>query len=119
MALETETADLTVAVQDYLKAIYALESSGRPVTTSALAARMGVRAPSATAMTKRLAELGLVERRPYKGVALTENGRWLVTVDAGSNEVTVFQVNGDGSVDLVQSDRPRLRSDDLPFPLRQ
>jgi DtxR family Mn-dependent transcriptional regulator len=71
----TPTADLTVAVQDYLKAIYALESAGERVTTSALAARMGVSAPSATAMTKRLAELGLVERAPYKGVALTEEGR--------------------------------------------
>jgi len=73
--VETETTDLTDAVQDYLKAIYALESEGTRVTTSALATRMRVRAPSATAMTKRLAELGLVERRPYKGVALTENGR--------------------------------------------
>jgi DtxR family Mn-dependent transcriptional regulator len=73
--MRTETADLTVAVQDYLKAIYALESSGRRVTTSALAAQMRVSAPSATAMTKRLAELGLVERAPYKGVALTEDGR--------------------------------------------
>jgi DtxR family Mn-dependent transcriptional regulator len=70
----TQTADLTVAVQDYLKAIYALESAGERVTTSALATRMGVSAPSATAMTKRLAELGLVERAPYKGVALTEEG---------------------------------------------
>jgi len=73
--METQTADLTVAVQDYLKAIYALESAGERVTTSALAARMGVSAPSATAMTKRLAELGLVERAPYRGVALTEGGR--------------------------------------------
>jgi DtxR family transcriptional regulator, Mn-dependent transcriptional regulator len=73
--VETETTDLTDAVQDYLKAIYALESEGARVTTSALATRMRVRAPSATAMTKRLADLGLVERRPYKGVALTENGR--------------------------------------------
>ena len=71
----TQTADLTVAVQDYLKAIYALESAGERVTTSALAARMGVSAPSATAMTKRLAELGLVERSPYRGVTLTEDGR--------------------------------------------
>jgi len=69
------TGELTVAVQDYLKAIYALEAAGRRVTTSALAARMGVAAPSATAMTKRLAELGLVERAPYRGVALTEAGR--------------------------------------------
>ena len=71
----TQTADLTIAVQDYLKAIYALESAGERVTTSALAARMSVSAPSATAMTKRLAELELVERAPYRGVALTEEGR--------------------------------------------
>jgi DtxR family Mn-dependent transcriptional regulator len=70
-----QPADLTVAVQDYLKAIYALESSGERVTTSALARRMGVSAPSATAMTKRLDELGLVERVPHRGVALTESGR--------------------------------------------
>jgi DtxR family Mn-dependent transcriptional regulator len=69
------TSTLTVAVQDYLKAIYALESAGERVTTSALAMRMGVSAPSATAMTKRLAELGLVERAPYKGAALTDEGR--------------------------------------------
>jgi DtxR family transcriptional regulator, Mn-dependent transcriptional regulator len=70
-----QTPDLTVAVQDYLKAIYALESAGERVTTSALAHRMGVSAPSATAMTKRLDELGLVERLPYRGVALTDTGR--------------------------------------------
>jgi DtxR family Mn-dependent transcriptional regulator len=71
----TQAADLTVAVQDYLKAIYTLEAAGARVTTSALATRMGVSAPSATEMTKRLAELGLVERAPYRGVALTEQGR--------------------------------------------
>lgn len=73
--MSTQTPDLTVAVQDYLKAIYGLESVGERVTTSALASRMGVSAPSATAMTKRLAELGLVERAPYRGVALTAAGR--------------------------------------------
>ena len=73
--MPAQTPDLTVAVQDYLKAIYALESEGERVTTSALARRMGVSAPSTTAMTKRLAELGLVERLPYRGVALTDAGR--------------------------------------------
>ena len=73
--MRTTPPDLTVAVQDYLKAIYVLESSGERVTTSALARRMGVSAPSATAMTKRLDELGLVERLPYRGVALTDEGR--------------------------------------------
>jgi DtxR family Mn-dependent transcriptional regulator len=75
LEMRTSAPDLTVAVQDYLKAIYVLESSGERVTTSALARRMGVSAPSATAMTKRLAELGLVERLAYRGVALTETGR--------------------------------------------
>ena len=75
LVMRAPAPDLTVAVQDYLKAIYVLESSGERVTTSALASRMGVSAPSATAMTKRLDELGLVERVPHRGVALTDDGR--------------------------------------------
>jgi len=31
-------------------------------------------------------------------VALTHNGHWLITVDAASNQVTVFHVNQDGSL---------------------
>ena len=73
--MATAATELTVAVQDYLKAIYVLEAAGERVTTSALASRMGVSAPSATAMTKRLAELGLVERAPYRGVELTQRGQ--------------------------------------------
>ncbi len=75
LEMRTTPPDLTVAVQDYLKAIYVLESAGERVTTSALARCMAVSAPSATAMTKRLDELGLVERLPYRGVALTDEGR--------------------------------------------
>ena len=67
--------ELTSAVEDYLKAIYALGAEGKRATTSALAERMHVSAPSATAMMKRLAELGLVERAPYRGVVLTDKGR--------------------------------------------
>jgi DtxR family Mn-dependent transcriptional regulator len=66
---------LTSAAEDYLKAVYALDAEGKRVTTSALAERMQVSAPSATAMTKRLAELGLLERTAYKGVVLTNRGR--------------------------------------------
>jgi DtxR family Mn-dependent transcriptional regulator len=73
--MESETSELSSAIQDYLKAIHALESEGAKATTSALAERMRVSAPSATAMTKRLAELGLVERAPYRGVVLTGAGR--------------------------------------------
>ncbi|HUK80567.1 MAG TPA: beta-propeller fold lactonase family protein [Nitrososphaerales archaeon] len=31
-------------------------------------------------------------------VMLTQDGRWLLVVDAGSNQITVFQVNNDGSL---------------------
>jgi len=75
MATGNQANGLTTAVQDYLKAIYTLGSSGGRVTTSALAERMSVSPPSATAMAKRLAELGLVERASYRGLVLTEKGR--------------------------------------------
>ncbi len=67
--------DLSSACQDYLRAIYVLAAQGGLVTTSALAERMGVTSPSATAMAKRLAAMGLVERMPYRGLSLTDEGR--------------------------------------------
>lgn len=63
------------AVEDYAKAIYALERRGGVVTTNALAERLGVTAGSASGMVKRLGELGLVRHRPYHGVSLTDDGR--------------------------------------------
>jgi DtxR family transcriptional regulator, Mn-dependent transcriptional regulator len=66
----------TSAVEDYAKAIYALElRASEPVTTNALAERIGVTPGSASAMVKRLGELGLAEHRPYHGVSLTDQGR--------------------------------------------
>jgi DtxR family Mn-dependent transcriptional regulator len=66
--------DLTDAMQDYLREIYKLRLEGRRATTSAIAERMGVRPPSATAMVKRLAALGLVEHERYRGAELTPAG---------------------------------------------
>ena len=63
------------AVEDYLKAILKLEHEGARATTNAVAERLGVSAPSVTAMAKRLAAEGLVERKPYRGVVLTTEGR--------------------------------------------
>jgi DtxR family Mn-dependent transcriptional regulator len=65
----------TEAIEDYAKTIHALaRRSGEPVGTSALAERLGVSPGTVTAMLKRMAELGLVEHRPYHGVELTEAG---------------------------------------------
>jgi DtxR family Mn-dependent transcriptional regulator len=64
------------AIEDYTKAIYALERQGsEAVTTNALADRLGVTPGSASGMVKRLGELGLAEHRPYHGVSLTAEGR--------------------------------------------
>jgi DtxR family Mn-dependent transcriptional regulator len=69
-------APLSSAIEDYTKAIYALERRDEePVTTNALAERLGVTPGSASGMVKRLGELGLVEHRPYHGVSLTDDGR--------------------------------------------
>ena len=64
------------AIEDYSKAIYALEQRDRePVSTNALAERLGVTPASASGMVKRLGELGLVTHQPYRGVSLTDAGR--------------------------------------------
>jgi DtxR family Mn-dependent transcriptional regulator len=64
------------AIEDYSKAIYALEQrTAEPVSTNALAERMGVTPASASGMVKRLDELGLVTHVRYRGVTLTDAGR--------------------------------------------
>src|SRR3954468_20661478 len=74
MASKT-THDTPSAIEDYAKAIYALEERGEgAVTTNALAERLGVTAGSASGMVKRLDEMGLVTHVPYKGVQLTAEG---------------------------------------------
>jgi DtxR family Mn-dependent transcriptional regulator len=63
------------AIEDYAKAIYALARRGDgAVTTNALAERLGVTPASVSAMLKKLAERGLAEHEPYRGVRLTGEG---------------------------------------------
>ena len=66
----------TPAVEDYAKAIFSLESrSTEPVSTNALAERLGITPGSVSAMLKRLCELGVIAHEPYRGVRLTADGR--------------------------------------------
>jgi DtxR family transcriptional regulator, Mn-dependent transcriptional regulator len=63
-------------VQDYAKAVYALEArAGTAVSTNDLAERLGVTPGSVSGMVRKLSELGLVEHEPYHGVKLTPQGR--------------------------------------------
>lgn len=75
MAAKPVPHETTSAVQDYAKAIYALQRPGEDaVSTNALAERLGVTAASASGMVKRLDEMGLVSHEPYRGVQLTPAG---------------------------------------------
>ena len=68
-------SEISHAAQDYAKAIYSLSRRGQEsVSTSALAERLSVSPASASAMVKRLAELGFVSHEPYRGVNLTPAG---------------------------------------------
>ena len=74
-ARETEFSS---AVEDYAKAIYALENEvpahPEPVGITAIAHRLGVTPASASGMVRKLDELGLVTHERYRGVRLTEAG---------------------------------------------
>ena len=67
--------DLTVAVQDYAKAIYTLESRHGAASTNDLAALLEVRPASVSGMLRKLSDLGLAEHERYRGVRLTQRGR--------------------------------------------
>ena len=64
-------------IEMYLKTIAELGNDGAPVVIARLAERLGVTAVSANEMMKRLGEQGFVEHVRYKGVTLTENGRYI------------------------------------------
>ena len=64
------------SVEMYLKTVCELAAGGEDlVPISALAKRLSVSTVSATEMVHRLCERGLLEHTPYKGVALTPDGK--------------------------------------------
>ena len=68
---------LSAVMEDYLKAIYQLErqlEDGERVSTSAIADEMDVEPPTVTSMVGKLADRGLVDRKKYAGVQLTDDG---------------------------------------------
>jgi DtxR family transcriptional regulator, Mn-dependent transcriptional regulator len=63
------------AVEDYLKAIYRLQTElDGPVSTNALGDWLGVTPSSASGMLRKLDDLRLVIYEPYRGVRLSEEG---------------------------------------------
>src|SRR6266480_998257 len=71
---------LTKSERETLKAMYRLTApargrDGADAHTGALAEALGVSPGTATATVKRLAERGLLDHKPYRGVELTKRGR--------------------------------------------
>jgi DtxR family Mn-dependent transcriptional regulator len=66
---------LTDVVEDYLKAVFKLSTRSGAVTTSTVAVDLGVTAPTASAMLKRLEANDLVRRSEGHQVELTDHGR--------------------------------------------
>lgn len=64
-------------VEDYVELIDDLIEDGGEARQVDIAARLGVAQPTVAKMLKRLAEDGLVQQRPYRGVFLTPAGREL------------------------------------------
>jgi DtxR family transcriptional regulator, Mn-dependent transcriptional regulator len=70
-----QSGELTVAVEDYAKAIYTLEERDGSASTNDLATVLDIRPASVSGMLRKLSALGLAEHEPYRGVRLTARGR--------------------------------------------
>jgi DtxR family Mn-dependent transcriptional regulator len=66
---------LSTSIEDYIKAIYALELEHETAGTKRIAQRLGVKMASVTGMIKHLAAEGYARHTPYRGVRLTDRGR--------------------------------------------
>lgn len=69
------TTNLSKSDRETLKAVYRLAKGDAGAPTGAVADRMGLTPGTVTAAIKRLAEKGLLDHTPYKGVDLTREGR--------------------------------------------
>lgn len=65
---------LSQSIEDYLKAVYVLQSEGELATTTNIATALEVSSASVTNMLKRLAKMNLLEHESYKGAKLTPTG---------------------------------------------
>lgn len=70
-----EDGPLSGAVEDYLKAIYALGRGSVSVATNDIAQKLDLAPASVSGMVRRLAEQGLLTYERYRGVTLTNAGR--------------------------------------------
>ncbi|MGN7820620.1 metal-dependent transcriptional regulator [Chitinophaga varians] len=67
--------NLSIAEENYVKAIYKLQEGDTAVTTNGLAYELDTKPASVTDMAKKLKEKQLIDYEKYKGITLTTEGR--------------------------------------------
>lgn len=72
---QSREAQRGALIEDYVELIADLIDDGNEARQVDIAARLGVSQPTVAKMLGRLAAEGLVSRKPYRGVFLTEEGR--------------------------------------------
>lgn len=72
---KTREAQRSALAEDYVELIADLIESGQEARQVDIAARLGVAQPTVARMLDRLAADGLVYRKPYRAVFLTDAGR--------------------------------------------
>ena len=74
-------------VEDYVELVADLLDEAGEARQVDIAQRLGVAQPTVAKMLKRLATMGLVVQRPYRGVFLTEPGRALAEVSRSRHRI--------------------------------
>lgn len=75
MTADIQHTPLTRSAEDYLKAIFHLTTEGAAASTNDLAQALDLAPASVSGMLRRLADQGLVDHEPYRGVTLTGEGK--------------------------------------------
>lgn len=92
-------------VEDYVELIDDLIREGGEARQVDIAARLGVAQPTVARMLGRLAEEGLVVRKAYRGVFLTDEGRRLAHASRERHEIVErFLVTLGVSPEIAQRD---------------
>lgn len=74
---QAREAQRSALVEDYVELIADLIAEGQEARQVDIAQRLGVAQPTVAKMLARLTEGGLISRKPYRGVFLTEAGEKL------------------------------------------
>jgi DtxR family Mn-dependent transcriptional regulator len=66
---------ITARTEDYLEEIFLIESTGRDITVTDLADRMGITKGTVTATVQKMVDAGMLNHERYGNLHLTEEGR--------------------------------------------